>query len=199
VELIVPVTGGNAPANLQDQVGYQFTITPPANGAVGVVTWRVMALENNANMFVNVYAQNGAPGFGGVFPRFTALSAANFPPNTWVDIELDLSEYAFLAGADAGVLPEVDAGVVAADAGDAGVAPNSLDPGTFDKTAVAALGIQLGTTEAFTGSGVARLAIDSVTISGIPGQVTKEFTTSADGLAINMFEVPTGTQDPIFH
>jgi hypothetical protein len=193
VELIVPVTGPNdngGTTNLNDQVGYQFTFPAPGvDFSDGVVTWRIAAVEPNANYFINLYAQNGAPGYAGIFPVYTALAPAQFAANAFVDVTLDISGYASIAG-DAGTEPP------AADAGDAG---GPLDPGNFNKAAVEAIGIQVGASGALTGSAIVRVAVDSVTITGVPGQANRTFTAGAEGLAINMFQVPTGTQAPVHH
>lgn len=201
VELITPVTGPNdngGATNLADQAIFQFSFPAPGvDFTNGVVTWKVMALANNDNYFLNTFAQNGAPSYSGVYPTYMALSAANFPPNTWVNVVLNLAAYrgglTSDAGADAGGVAAVDAG---ADAGDAG-AP--LDPGTFVKEQVQALGIQIGVSQAFTGSAVVHLAIDSVTITGVPGQAGFTFDTTADGLAANTYQLPPGTPAPVHH
>jgi hypothetical protein len=199
VELIVPLSGandGNTGPNLADQVGYQFNFAAPGIDMTnGVITWRVQAVQNNANFFVNAYAQNGdnvdnTLDYASVYPAFTALTAANFPPGQWRDLVVDLAAYAAFVPADAG------APVPSADAGDA-AAP--LDPGNFNKAAVESIGIQVGSTPTFTGSAVLHIAIDSVTIAGVPGQVDRTFTAGAEGLALNMYQVPPGTQAPVFH
>jgi hypothetical protein len=191
VELIVPVNGGNSAANLADQVGFQFGFAAPGvDFSDGVVTWRIAAVEPNANYFINLYAQNGmAAAYENVYPVYTILDATAFPANQFRDVVLDLSAYAALAG-DAGA-PEP-----AVDAGDAG---GPLDPQGFDKSAVESLGIQVGVTAAFTGTGVVRVAVDSVTIAGVPGQANRTFDTTAENLAINQFEVPPGTPAPVPH
>ena len=201
VELITPVTGPNdngSTTNLADQAIFQFSFpTPGVDFTNGVVTWRVMALGNNDNYFLNTFAQNGPPdGYNGVYPTYTALSATNFPANTWVNVVLNLAAYRGTVGADAGT----DAGSVVVDAGaDAGDAGAPLDPGTFIKERVQAIGIQLGVTPAFTGSAVVHLAIDSVTITGVPGQTGFNFDTTAEGLAANTYQLPPGTPAPVHH
>jgi hypothetical protein len=194
VELIVPVTGPNdngGTTNLNDQVGYQITFPAPGvDFSDGVVTWRIAAVEPNANFFINLYAQNGAPGYAGIFPVYTALAPAQFAANTFVDVTLDISAYASIAG-DAGTEPPP-----AADAGDAG---GPIDPGNFNKAAVEAIGIQVGATGALTGNAIVRVAVDSINITGVTGQANRTFTTTAEGLAINMYQVPTGTQAPVVH
>lgn len=198
VELIAPVTGPNdnsvnPPINQQDQVSFIFTIPAPGGDfSNGVVTWRIQALETNANLTVNLFAQNGAPGYAGVYPVTRTLAATDLAVGTWTDVVLDLSQYEPLAGAggDAGPPP-------AADAGDGGGAllPNN----GFNKAAVAQYGITLGINNTTTGSAVVRVAVDSVTITGAPGQTTKTFDAGVEGLAINQYQVPTGTPAPVHH
>jgi len=202
VELITPLAGANdnnGTTNLADTAIFQFTYpTPGVDFTNGVVTWKVMALQNNDGFFVNTFAQNGPPdGYVGVYPTYMALTAANFPPNTWVNIVLNIGAYRGTVTADAGV----DAGgATVADAGDAGDAGGPLDPGNaFAKERVQALGIQLGTTATFTGSGVAHLAIDSVTITGVPGQTGYTFDTTTEGLTANTYQLPPGTPAPVHH
>jgi hypothetical protein len=57
----------------------------------------------------------------------------------------------------------------------------------------------VGVTGAFTGNTVVRVAVDSVTISGVPGQADRTFTAGAENLVIDQFEVPPGTQLPVHH
>lgn len=200
IELIVPLAGandGNTGPNLADQVGYQFSFPAPGvDMSDAVITWRVQAVQNNANIFLNAYAQNGdnvdnTLDYANVYPAFITLSAANFPPGEWRNLVVDLAGYAAYVAADAGTPPPAPA-----DAGDAG---GPLDPGLFNKAAVESIGIQVGTTPAFTGTAVAHVAIDSVTISGVPGNTGYTFDTTAQGLGINMYQVPPGTQAPVPH
>lgn len=197
VELISPVTGPNNATNLADQAIFQFSYPAPGvDFSNAVITWRVMPVANNDNLFLNTFAQNGAPGFAGVYPTYLPLSTANFPAGQWRDVVLDLSAYRGTvtpdAGADAGEPP------VVADAGDAGPA-GPLDPGNFAKEFVQAIGIQIGAGAALTGSATVRVAVDSVTITGVPSQPGYTFDANAQGLATNPFELPPGTPQPVFH
>jgi hypothetical protein len=182
LELIVPVTGPNSAENLNDQVSWIITFTPPVDMSNAVITWEVQAVEANDNAFVSIFAQNGAPGYAGVYPAGLGLSAANFPANMFTPLTLDLSTY--------GVPPGVDAGAPAADAGDGGAL---IDPGTFDKTQVAQIGITLGAGMTFTGSDVLRIALDDVLIEGVDGVMSRTFAAGADGVGLNQYQVPTGT------
>ena len=193
VELIVPVNGGNSDANMADQVGYQIAFTPPPgiDMSNAVITWRVQAVENNDNFFLNLYAQMGAPGYAGQYEPYTALTAAAMPAGEFRNIVLDLSTIAPLGGAPAG-----DAGTPA-DAGDAGGgALRAPQNAAFNKAQIESIGIQVGTSAAFTGAGVVRVAVDSITIAGVPGQAERTFTTGAEGLAINAYQIPPGTLPP---
>lgn len=196
VELIAPVTGPNdnsvnPPVNVADQVSFIFTIPAASSDfSNGVITWRVMALENNANLQLNFFAQNGMPqNYAGIYPITLALSAVEFPPGQWRDVVLDLSQYEPIAGGDAGA-------PAPADAGDGGaLLPNN----GFDKSLLAQFGITLGINATTTGSAVVRVAVDSVGISGVTGQVDHTFATGVEGLGINMYQVPPGTPPPFFH
>jgi hypothetical protein len=184
VELVAPVSGANSAGNLQDQVGYQFNLPAPgADFRDARITWRVMASMNDDNLFVSLYAQNGGPDYSNIYPPGPALSALNFPPGAWVDLTLDLATYAHLPGTG---------GAEAAGAA-------LIDPGTFDKTTVESFGIQLRTGSAFTGTRAIRLLIDSVSVEGVSGQSARTFDEDADGLIVNQYEVPLGTQPPLHH
>jgi hypothetical protein len=184
VELVAPMSGANSADNLQDQVGYQFNIPAPgADFRSARITWRIMAAMNNDNLFVSLYAQNGAPDYSNVYPAGPALSTVNFPPGEWVGLTLDLATYGYLPGTEG------------AEATGAPLA----DPGTFDKTAVESFGIQLKTGGAFTGTRAIRLLIDSVTVEGAEGQSTRSFDEGAEGLIVNQYQVPLGTQPPLHY
>lgn len=184
VELVAPMSGANSADNLQDQVGYQFNIPAPgADFRSARITWRIMAATNNDNLFVSLYAQNGAPDYSNVYPAGPALSTVNFPPGEWVDLTLDLATYGYLPG------------TVGAEATGAPL----TDPGTFDKTTVESFGIQLKTGGAFTGTRAIRLLIDSVTVEGAAGQSTRTFDEGAEGLGVNQYQVPLGTQPPLHY
>lgn len=207
VELIAPLTGPNdnsGTTNLADQVGYQFSAPMGTvfDMSDAVITWRIAAIAPNADTSVTLYAQNGMPlGFGGAY-QFFALDPAAFPANEFRDIVIDLSAVAAAPG-DAGT-PEPPV-VADAGAGDGGapVLPNIVngDEGTipFDKSQIIQFGITLGVSGTFTGSTVLRVAVDQVTISGVPGLEDRTFTTGVEGLAINQYQVPPGTRDPVHH
>jgi hypothetical protein len=167
LELIVPVTGPNSATNLADQASWIITFAPPVDMSNAVITWEVQAVEPNDNAFVSIFAQ----------------TAAAFPANTFSDLTLDLRTYGLPPGVGG------DAGV-AVDAGDGGAL---IDPGTFNKTQVAQIGITLGAGMTFTGSDTLRIALDNVLIEGVPGVMSRTFATGADGVGLNMFEVPPGT------
>jgi len=198
VELIAPVTGPNdnfalpetdPAANLRDQVSFRFTVPAASSDFTnGVVTWRVQALENNANLTIAFFAQEGMPNYDGVFDLVIPLSAAEFPLGQWRDVVLDLGRYA--------PSPSADAGDVVADAGDAGAL---LPSGNFDKRIVERVGVTLAINATTTGSAVARVAVDSVNIQGVDGQVEHTFLAGVEGLAIDMYQVPPGTPAPVHH
>jgi hypothetical protein len=199
VELITPVSGANSATNLADQAIFQIAFpTPGVDFTNGVITWKIMPLQNNDNLFVNTFAQNGPPdGYTGVYPTYRALSVANFPAGQWTDVVLDISAYRGSpsdAGTDAAPPP-----VVVADAGDAGAA-GPLDPNGFIKERVQFIGIQVGTAAAYAGPATTvRVAVDSVTIAGVPGQTGFTFDTTNEGLASNSYELPPGTPAPVHH
>ncbi|HKO89815.1 MAG TPA: hypothetical protein VJU61_01610, partial [Polyangiaceae bacterium] len=208
VEIAVPVNGGNTPANLADQAIFQFNLPAATDFSNAVITWKVMALENNDNFFVGTFAQNGPPlhpGYDGIYPGTAParqnLTAAAFPPNVWTNVVLDVSAYrAAVNAADAGA--DAAPPVVVADAGDAGDAgggSTELDPGLYDKSVTLFFGLQVGSNAAFTGTGTVHIAIDSVTLTGVPGVADKLFTTGVDGLGLNAYEAPPGTLAPVHH
>jgi hypothetical protein len=210
IELIAPVVGPKSDANTVDEASFIFSLATPVDFSDGVITWRIAAVQPNANYSVVLFAQNGqALNFAGVYAE-TALPPAGFPANQFRDISLDLAAIAPAPG-DAGVpdasapAPDpgdgngADAGV--ADAGDAGgpvSAPPNVTAG-FDKSQITQIGIFVGVTEAFTGSATVRVAVDQVVITGVPGQVDRTFTTGTEGLTINAYNVPPGTPSPVFH
>lgn len=204
IEIAVPVSGGNSTANLADQAIFQFTLPAATDFSNAVITWKVMALENNDNFFVGAFAQNGPPlhpNYDGVYPGTPParqnLTAAAFPPNAWTNVVLDLSAYrAAVTAADAGA--DAAPPVVVADAGDAGAAAG-LDPGLYDKSVTLFYGLQVGNNAAFTGAGTIHIAIDSVTITGVPGVTDKTFTTGVDALGLNTYQLPPGTLAPVHH
>lgn len=238
VEVEVPVSNGNSEENVLDQIGFPFFLDEPGlDLSNAVVTWRVMALENNPDLMVAPYAENGEP-YPGAYRAQVALSAANFPPNTWVDVRFDLSAHPAL-GEDAGVAggtssvdagpavtvtPVVDAGAVFGDAGlvadagvlsDASVATNSdtaatpegidlsasflpIDP-AFDKSGVTQLGLYVGAGPDLVGDAVARVAIDSVTYTGVTDIPDVTFDMGVQGFTRNDYNAPPGTEGPLYH
>jgi hypothetical protein len=198
VELITPLTGPNdnsGTTNLADQVGYQFAA---ATGTVidmsdAVLTWRIAAVAPNANTSVTLYAQNGMPqGFAGAY-QFFALDPTAFPANTFRDVSIDISAVAAVAG-DAGAPPaQPDAG------GDGGAPVLPTIVGAFVKSQIIQFGITLGVSGTFTGSTVLRVAVDQVTVEGVTGQANRTFTAGAESLAINQYQVPPGTREPVHH
>lgn len=207
VELITPVVGPRSQANLADEASYIFPLGAPVDFSDGVVTWRIAAVQPNAGYTVVLFAQNGqALNFAGVYAE-TTLTPAAFPANQFRDISLDLAAIPAALG-DAGApdasVPPVDepdvADAGAADAGDAGpisTPPNVTDG--FDKSQIIQLGLFVGVNEAFTGNATVRVAVDQVTVTGVPGQADRTFTTGVDGLVINQYNVPPGTPAPVFH
>jgi hypothetical protein len=209
VELIAPVVGPRSADNVSDEASYIFSLGAPVDFSEGVITWRIAAVQPNANYVVVLFAQNGQDlNYAGVYAE-TALQPAAFPANQFREITLDLSGIAPAPG-DAGVpdasappVAEPDVGGVdaGADAGDAG-APVSTPPNVtagFDKSQIIQIGLFVGVNEAFTGNATVRVAVDQVSITGVPGQVDRTFTTGVENLAINQYNVPPFTPAPVFH
>jgi hypothetical protein len=210
VELIAPVVGPRSQTNVADEASFIFSLGAPVDFSDSVITWRIAAVQPNANYSVVIFAQNGqALNYTGVYAE-TALQPAAFPANQFRDISLDLAVIPPAPG-DAGVpdasVPPVaepdvvDAGAVDADAGDAG-GPVSTPPNVsvgFDKSQIIQIGIFVGVNEAFTGNATVRVAVDQVSITGVPGQVDRTFTAGVEALAINPYNVPLGTPAPVFH
>ena len=217
VEVEVPVSGGNTDANLLDQVGFPFYYAAPGQDFSNVtVTWRVMALENDPNLMVAPYIENGAP-YAGVYGALISLSAENFPPGQWVDVLFDLSRVPLPpalpdGGVDAGALADaggpvvVDAGPLLDGGADAGFddgdpaasAFRLIDPG-FDKRLIEQLGLYVGAAATLQGNATARVAIDSVTFTGTPTRANILFDTGLEGLNKNTYNEPPGTQGPVWH
>jgi hypothetical protein len=205
IELIAPVVGPRSPNNVADEASYIFSLGAPVDFSDAVITWRIAAVEPNANYSVVLFAQNGqALNFAGAYLD-TALVPAAFPAGQFRDISLDLTAVAAAPG-DAGVLdagaPDAgDEGVGDSDAGDAGAQPAT--PPTvidaFDKSQVIQLGIFVGVNEAFNGSATVRVAVDQVTILGAPGQADRTFTAGTENLVINQYNIPPGTPGPVHH
>jgi len=207
VELIAPVVGPRSADNVADEASYIFSLGAPVDFSQAQITWRIAAVQPNANYAVVIFAQNGQDlGYAGAYAE-TALDPAAFPASQFRDVTLDLTGVAPAPG-DAGV-PDagevVDAGSaggVDVDAGDAGGQPVRPPPnviGTFDKSQIIQLGIFVGVNEAFSGSATVRVAVDQVTIAGVPGQLDRTFTTGTETLAINQYNIPPGTPPPVHH
>ncbi|MEO8181844.1 MAG: hypothetical protein ABI895_23670 [Deltaproteobacteria bacterium] len=206
VELIAPVVGPRSADNVADEASYIFSLGAPVDFSQGQITWRIAAVQPNANYAVVVFAQNGQDlGYAGAYAE-TALDPAAFPANQFRDVTLDLSRIAAAPGdagvPDAGEADAGNAGGVDADAGDAGGQPVRPPPnviGTFDKSQIIQLGIFVGVTEAFSGSATVRVAVDQVTIAGVPGQLDRTFTTGTENLGINQYNIPPNTPPPVHH
>jgi hypothetical protein len=193
--------------NLADEASYIFALGTPTDFSNAVITWRIAAVQPNANYRVVIFAQDGQDlNFAGAYSD-VALDPAVFPAGEFRDVSLDLTKVASVgrdAGPDAG---DLDAGVnggVDIDAGDAGDAGGPLSPpptiiDAFDKAQITQIGIFVGVDAAFTGSATVRVAVDQVTLPGVPGQTDRTFTTGAEGLALNQYNVPPFTPEPVHH
>jgi hypothetical protein len=208
VELIAPVIGPRSADNVADEASYIFSLVAPVDFSDAVITWRIAAVQPNAGYSVVIFAQNGQVlNFAGVYAD-TALQPTAFPANEFREISLDVGAIAPAPGdagvPDASVAPPVDPGPgtdAGADAGDAG-APVSTPPNVtegFDKSQIIQIGIFVGVNETFIGNTTVRVAVDQVTITGVPGQADRTFTAGAEGLTINQYNVPPGTPAPVFH
>jgi hypothetical protein len=206
VELIAPVIGPRSANNAADEASYIFSLGAPVDFSDGVITWRIAAVQPDANYSVVLFAQNGqALNYAGAYSE-TALVPAAFPANQFRDISLDLTRVAPAPG-DAGT---VDAGDLDAgdddggdgDAGDAGGQPATPPPNVidaFDKSQVIQIGLFVGVNEAFNGSATVRVAVDQVTVAGVPGQPDRTFTTGTENLVINQYNIPPWTPAPVHH
>jgi len=187
LELELPVVAGAR------ELGFQFNFTAPTaplDLSNSTVTWKVqvLAADANANFFVQTYAANAPPedpayAFNN-YANFTALTAANFPAGTWVDIVHNIGALPAAGGADAGA----DSG----PEGDGGVATITA----FDKSVVRAVGIQIGAAMANTTTGTVRLLVDSVTFTNATGAPAGTFTTNAEGLTANNYQMIAGVVPP---
>src|SRR5688572_8459187 len=159
VELIAPVVGPRSANNVADEASYIFPLGTPVDLSDAVITWRIAAVQPNANYTVVLFAQNGqALNFAGAYAE-TTLDPVAFPANEFREIALDLASVAAAPG-DGGVPdagePDAGDGVGAnVDAGDAGGQPVIVPPtviDAFDKSQIIQLGVFVGVNEAFTGS-----------------------------------------------
>jgi hypothetical protein len=189
-----------------DEASYIFGLGAPVDFSDGVITWRIAAVQPNAGYTVVLFAQNGqALNFAGVYAE-TALDPTAFAANQFRDISLDLASVAPAPGdagaPDAGDPPDAGDGVGASvDAGDAGqpVIPPPTVIDAFDKSQIIQIGLFVGVSESFSGSATVRVAVDRVSITGVPGQPDRTFTTGTEGLAINQYNIPPGTPAPVHH
>src|SRR4051812_48533543 len=165
---------------------------------VTAITWRVRALTNDPSFFVRPIVQNSPPeaadySLGALGDR-AMLTAAAFPPGTWVNVTLDLSG---TGSADAGVEADAgDAGVADAGgpvaAGDAGAATTLT---AFDKSKVRVFALNIGSIAA--AAGVVSVEVQSVTLTGTsPNFSNVDFSTGLNGLMANNYLALPGTQFP---
>jgi hypothetical protein len=206
VELIAPVNGPRSPNNAADEASYIFSLGAPIDFSSATITWRLAAVEPNANYTVVLFAQNGqVANFAGAYAE-TTLNPAIFPANQFREVVLDLSGLGAASGdagaPDGGDTDAGDAGGADVDAGDAGEQPLILVPnviGGFDTSQVIQFGIFVGVNEAFSGSATVRVAVDRVTVAGVPNQPDRTFTAGTENLGINQYNVPPGTPLPFHH
>jgi hypothetical protein len=170
-ELVVVLSGASQSAY------FNFEVPEPGlDFTGGRVTWRVQVPEgsNAADYSLYTIAQNGTEQlYATVTGKYATLTRENFPPGEWRDISFDLSAHP----------PEADAGSTA-----------------FDNRRVQRIGINVGSTPTlFVGTSTVRLLIDSVTYTGVPNVDLVTFTSGLEGLALNTFQLPTGTLPPSQH
>jgi hypothetical protein len=200
------VVGPRSADNVADEASFIFGLGAPVDFSNAVITWRIAAVEPNPDYTIVLFAQNGqALNFAGAYSE-TALAPAAFPANQFRDVVLDLANVAAAPGdagvPDAGAPDSGDEGGANVDAGDAGGQSVSTPPtiiGAFDKSQITQLGLFVGVSAAFTGSATVRVAVDQVTVAGVPGQPDRTFTTGAENLAINQYNIPPGTPPPVHH
>jgi hypothetical protein len=188
-------------AMMENVVQFQFPPPPAAMppfdlSNVTAITWRLRALTNDPSFFVRVLVQNSPPEAAdyslGAFGERALLTAAAFPPGSWVDVTLDLSPP---GAADAGVDGGADdAGVV-----DAGGPVAAVDAGTlltaFDKSKVRVFALNVGSIAAATG--LVSVEVQSVTLTGSsPNFTNVDFSTGLNGLTANNYLALPGTQFP---
>jgi hypothetical protein len=190
-----------APATMS-QAGFIFsapaTAVPFDLSDVTTITWRVQSLTPNAAYFVQPFVQTAPPedpnySFG-FYPAQVALSAAAFAPGAWVDVALDVGAIGAAAGGlDAGA----DAAVAVVDAGASDAGTTILT--AFDKSKTRTIGLNVGALPT-SGAGLVSVEVDSVTVAGTSNFTSKTFTANAEGLTLNMYQVPPGTPAaPAFH
>jgi hypothetical protein len=187
-------------AMMENVVQFQFPPPPAAMppfdlSNVTAITWRIQALTNDPSFFVRVLVQNSPPEAAdyslGAFGERALLTAAAFPPGSWVDVTLDLSPPGADAGVDGGT---DDAGVVDAGgsvaAGDAGALLTA-----FDKSKVRVFALNVGSIAA--AAGLVSVEVESVTLTGSsPNFTNVDFSTGLNGLTANNYLALPGTQFP---
>ena len=188
---------------MENVVQFQFppppAATPPYDlSNVTAITWSVRALTNDPSFFVRALVQNSPPEAAdytlGTFGERAMLTAADFPPGTWVNVTLDLSGAgAADAGADAG-----DAGLASdASVGDAGGQDGGPAPllTAFDKSKVRVFALNVGSIAA--AAGLVSVEVQSVTLTGTsPNFSNVDFSTGLNGLSANNYLNLPGTQFP---
>lgn len=194
VQLSVSVNATPPAGATNNQAGFIFSAPATAEpfdlSEVDTITWRVQALTPNAVYYVQPFLQTAPPedpayAFG-VYPAQVPLTAAAFPAGTFVDVELDVAAIGGGAVGDAGA----DAGgeEPAADAGALLTA--------FDKSKTRTIGLNVGAT-AGAPAGLVSIEVDSVTVVGTSNFTSKTFTANAEGLALNMYQVPPPPFNPV--
>jgi hypothetical protein len=198
------VVGPRSADNVADEASYIFALGAPVDFSDAVITWRIAAVQPNANYTVVLFAQNGqALNFAGAYAE-TTLDPTAFPANQFRDIVLDLTGVSPAPGdggaPDAGGPDAGEEGIADVDAGDASAQPappTIID--AFDKSQIIQIGLFIGVNEAFTGNATVRVAVDQVTVTGVPGQPDRTFTAGTENLAINQYNIPPGTPAPVHH
>jgi hypothetical protein len=157
----------------QQSAQFEFQYAAPGlDFSSGSLQWRVQVLpvDTNPNFFITTDVQNGeSNAYAGLFENYRVLSGANFPAGEWVELAVDVSGF-----------------------------PPPLMTG-FDYRRVEWVSLTLGTTSEFVGTGTVRVLVDSFAINGVTYGNRSDFSTGADGLDLDAFQVPEGTLEPIFH
>jgi len=193
VQLSVAINATPPAGAMNNQAGFIFsapaTAAPFDLSEVDTITWRVQALTPNAQYFVQPILQTAPPedptyAFG-VYPAQVALTPAAFPAGMFVDVVLDVGAIGGVvgdAGADAGGgEPEADAGAVLT---------------AFDKSKTRTIGLNVGA-QAAAPVGLVSVELDAVTVVGTSNFTSKTFTANAEGLTLNMYQVPVPPFNPV--
>jgi hypothetical protein len=165
VELVVPVDGGG-------RTPFQFQLPEPADFSNGIVQWRIYSLEPNPAFFIKAAVQNGsANAFSGLFHQ------PGIPLDRvgWSNIELDVA-----ASSSTSAPP--------------GTELYTGGGGTFDKTQILLVGLEVGAFDDFLGTGEVRLLVDEVIISDVPGVASKTFAAGPDGMFADVSEGLDGSE-----